>query len=318
VKLKRVESEEIKLLKKDLELQRLLVRNWKKKVDELEAALQRAAAYALHNDGQAQVASLIRERDDWKLRYETRADGLREKLVSARTDLATAEGLLRAAHKQIQETQTILAGPGDSDPRDLDVMYLRTGIRHVRGITSKLVDVLGAFLNRDAPKPESAKDLRERLGFTPLSEEQQQENQDAAVRVEPEPKCSLSAETCRNVPDALGCVVHGVKPKCKTCGGTRKWNAGLEGDGEMSPPKRRFDVQIGIGGDTWEDVLCSLRHLSEHLEEHGPTCNSAGGGPSAGHHVQITEDPTMTHERYHEAVESWLQEKRDGKSGGES
>ncbi len=151
MKLKRVESEEIKLLKKDLELQRLLVRNWKKKVDELEAALQRAAAYALHNDGQAQVASLIRERDDWKLRYETRADGLREKLVSARTDLATAEGLLRTPREQIQEAQTILAGPGDNDPRDLDVMYLRTGIRHVRGITSKLVDTLGTFLNRDAP-----------------------------------------------------------------------------------------------------------------------------------------------------------------------
>lgn len=79
---------------------------------------------------------------------------------------------------------------------------------------------------------------------------------------------------------------------------------------EIAKPKRRFIVAIEASGDTWEDVAHSLRDLLPHIEEHGRNCDSVSGGPSSGHWVHVTENPDMTHEKYHEALEAYLAGKR--------
>lgn len=75
-------------------------------------------------------------------------------------------------------------------------------------------------------------------------------------------------------------------------------------------PKRRFEVEIHVSGDIWADVIDTLRDLLPHIEEHGPSCDSVSGGPSRGHWVRVTERPEMTHERYHEQLDAYLDELR--------
>lgn len=80
----------------------------------------------------------------------------------------------------------------------------------------------------------------------------------------------------------------------------------------MERPKRRFDLQITIGGDTWEDVARACDEIVSHVAEHGPACTSVSGGPSSGWAVSVTERPEMTHEAYFAAVEKYLAEQREG------
>ena len=53
------------------------------------------------------------------------------------------------------------------------------------------------------------------------------------------------------------------------------------------PPKHPFEVNIRIGGDTWEYILRTVRELSYHLEEHGPDCRLCSGGAGGCHSVDI-------------------------------
>jgi len=74
----------------------------------------------------------------------------------------------------------------------------------------------------------------------------------------------------------------------------------------MNKPQRRFVVTVEVSGDEWEDVKMQLRDLLPHLEDHGPRCDSVGGGVSSGHWVRVVENPEMTNERYHEALDRYL------------
>lgn len=81
------------------------------------------------------------------------------------------------------------------------------------------------------------------------------------------------------------------------------------GDG-LKPPKRRFEVQIVIGGDTWPDVLDRLQDLLLHIGDHGPACSSVSGGYVSGHWVQVTEHPEMTHDRYVAELDAYLDSRK--------
>ncbi len=71
-------------------------------------------------------------------------------------------------------------------------------------------------------------------------------------------------------------------------------------------PHRRITVQINVSGDTWLDAARLLVDVLEHVETHGQACDLVHGGPDAGAYVKVTEDPEMTHERYHEALSKYL------------
>lgn len=76
----------------------------------------------------------------------------------------------------------------------------------------------------------------------------------------------------------------------------------------MPRPKRAFELEIRIGGDTWEDVLAHVRDLLPHIEDHGLACNSVSGSPSAYHSVEITQRPEMTHERFIKELDEHIAE----------
>lgn len=78
----------------------------------------------------------------------------------------------------------------------------------------------------------------------------------------------------------------------------------------MERPKRAFEVQITVGGDTWADIKYQLRDLLPHIEDHGPECNSVSGSPSANHIVTVFQNPEMTHEKYFEAIHAWLKREK--------
>lgn len=69
-------------------------------------------------------------------------------------------------------------------------------------------------------------------------------------------------------------------------------------------PHRAFELEIRIGGDTWEDVIHHVRDLLPHIEDHGTACNSVSGSPSAYHSVNIVHRPEMTHERFIEELDA--------------
>lgn len=74
-------------------------------------------------------------------------------------------------------------------------------------------------------------------------------------------------------------------------------------------PRRRWLVEINVGGDELEDVLREILRMAEHVQEHGKDCSMVSGGYSTGGFVRITENPDMTHDRYFEEIERWKAEK---------
>lgn len=78
-------------------------------------------------------------------------------------------------------------------------------------------------------------------------------------------------------------------------------------------PRRRFELSIEIGGDTWGDVVVDLLDLARHIERHGPECKSVMGGPSCGHIVTIVERAEMTPERYREQLDAYLESLKSAK-----
>lgn len=71
-------------------------------------------------------------------------------------------------------------------------------------------------------------------------------------------------------------------------------------------PHRAYELDIHIGGDTWEDVMRNFRELADHIPEHGPACSSVSGSPSCGHTVNVTHRPEMTNDRYFRELDAWM------------
>ena len=81
-------------------------------------------------------------------------------------------------------------------------------------------------------------------------------------------------------------------------------------------PKRCYTLHLNVGGDTWEDVIRSLREATDHIEEHGKECRMASGGVSAGYSVVVENRPEMTSARYFEELDAWQEYQRA--NGGEA
>lgn len=82
----------------------------------------------------------------------------------------------------------------------------------------------------------------------------------------------------------------------------------------MKPPRRRFTLEIQVGGDEWNDVVMALRFLLPHIEEHGPACTSVSGGSSGSHVVTVIEDKEMTREKYTVALAEYVEGLKEPKS----
>ena len=72
-------------------------------------------------------------------------------------------------------------------------------------------------------------------------------------------------------------------------------------------PRRRFEIDIHVDGDQWDDIMRELQRLVIHVEDHGAQCRSVGGGYTTGHIVSVRYDPEMTCHRYHEKLDEYLE-----------
>ena len=71
-------------------------------------------------------------------------------------------------------------------------------------------------------------------------------------------------------------------------------------------PQRCYTLDISIGADDWQGVVDDLRHLTSHIEDCGPKCSSVMGGSSSGYTVTVTHRPDMTHDKYFEELNKYL------------
>lgn len=77
----------------------------------------------------------------------------------------------------------------------------------------------------------------------------------------------------------------------------------------VEPPRHAFELEIKIGAETWERLLCELGRLDDHVREHGSACNmaSGGGGSSSSVHIELRD---VTPEQYREELEAWCHGRR--------
>lgn len=71
----------------------------------------------------------------------------------------------------------------------------------------------------------------------------------------------------------------------------------------MSKLKRAYSIDISAGGDTLNDLIDALNDIIGKLEREG-TRESICGGVSFGYSFELECDPTITHEKYFEAIEA--------------
>lgn len=95
----------------------------------------------------------------------------------------------------------------------------------------------------------------------------------------------------------------------KDVGSIPKTNVTVMTDNDPAPC-HPFEVNITIGGDTWEYVQRAARHISQFLAERTPDKASAcsgGGGGSFGVMVAVRD---VTPEDFHRELQEWFERMR--------
>ena len=75
-------------------------------------------------------------------------------------------------------------------------------------------------------------------------------------------------------------------------------------------PKRAVEITIVVGADNIDIAVAEVQRIAAHVSEHGTDCRMVSGGCDSGSYVMIAYDPTMTPERYVEALGAYLDECR--------
>lgn len=74
----------------------------------------------------------------------------------------------------------------------------------------------------------------------------------------------------------------------------------------MDKPKRRLELTLKLGADSWPDIVRTLEQIAFQLDgypENG--WHSASGSPSEGYILDIEVHPDVTHDSYFEAIERY-------------
>ncbi len=71
-------------------------------------------------------------------------------------------------------------------------------------------------------------------------------------------------------------------------------------------PHRQFVIEVGLGGDTWEDVRRGILEIANTINDREiDAVDGVMGGPSVGFFIRGKHDPEMTHERYHPGLDQY-------------
>jgi hypothetical protein len=79
---------------------------------------------------------------------------------------------------------------------------------------------------------------------------------------------------------------------------------------ETLRPRRRHQLTIIIDGDTIEAVQSALERILFDFDVRR-NCPAVSGGYASGWIAYLTEDPEMTHEKYFEAVNQYLEKEKE-------
>lgn len=82
--------------------------------------------------------------------------------------------------------------------------------------------------------------------------------------------------------------------------------------------RRKYLLHVEIDGHEWKHVVYELQRQVDHIIQHGPKCNSVGGGGSTGHIVDIDIDETQTPERFEKQLEDYMEARRRSQTQGET
>lgn len=79
-------------------------------------------------------------------------------------------------------------------------------------------------------------------------------------------------------------------------------------DEATKPPVRAFRLTLMLDADTRTDMADALRNMADRVDRDQVT-NGVWGGPSDGAIYELLTDPTMTHDAYHAALRSYLDQR---------
>ena len=69
-------------------------------------------------------------------------------------------------------------------------------------------------------------------------------------------------------------------------------------------PRRRFLLELKLGADTRADLVRELEELAREISSEQCMGRCLSGGCAAGYTLELTEDPTVTHDSYFEAIKN--------------
>lgn len=78
----------------------------------------------------------------------------------------------------------------------------------------------------------------------------------------------------------------------------------------MMKPRRRFEVTIKVGGDSWDDVMHTVRTACEELRVSGPKIGVFGASATADLSILVSDLPDQTHDKYFQQVHAWLESQK--------
>ncbi|MBN9568724.1 MAG: hypothetical protein J0H79_14080 [Alphaproteobacteria bacterium] len=81
---------------------------------------------------------------------------------------------------------------------------------------------------------------------------------------------------------------------------------------ETKDPRRRIVMCAKIDADSWDDLYNHLRNLVAGIARDGKRLSksSVSGGYSSGHIIVVSEDETVTHDKWAAELDAWLEAHR--------
>jgi len=78
-------------------------------------------------------------------------------------------------------------------------------------------------------------------------------------------------------------------------------------------PQRRYQLTFTIGADDYQSMLSAMQNWLWFMEREHPDLaqnhNGVSGGYDSGYSYDLKVDPEMTHDRYFELVNIWLDDR---------
>lgn len=76
------------------------------------------------------------------------------------------------------------------------------------------------------------------------------------------------------------------------------------------PPERRFVFKLNLGADDRRAIIGALRHI-EFLISSEQMTTGCSGGYDCGYDYELRENPEMTHDRFFNELQAYLDAKRE-------